>query len=95
MTAAPTTPTPGMEHPAITLVWSAWALSRDPRLEGHWQDPNCPQPLESPPSVPTDHQDEPLFVLPTGEAGGCDPNPGPQSGGVGAVLVGLVRQEEW
>ena len=49
---------------------AAWALSRDPRLEGHWQDPNCPQPLESPPSVPTDHQEEPLFVLPSREAGG-------------------------
>lgn len=81
MTAAPTTPASSVEHPAITLVWSARALSRDPRLEGHWQDPNCPQPLESPPSVPADHQEEPLFVLPARKAGGCDPNPGPWPGG--------------
>lgn len=48
MTAAPTTPTSSVEHPAITLVCSAWALSRDPRLEGHWQGP-----LSSAPGIPT------------------------------------------
>ena len=76
---------------------ATWALSRDPRLEGHWQDPNCPQPLESPPSVPLTTRKSLYLCFPPEKQEGCDPNPGPWPGGGwgGAVPVDLVRQEGW
>lgn len=62
---------------------ATWALSRDPRLEGHWQDPNCPQPLESPPSVPLTTRKSLYLCFPPEKQEGCDPNPGPWPGGGG------------
>ena len=75
-------------------AWSAWAWSRGPCLKHHWQNQNCPQPLETLPNVPTDHQEEIYFSFKSWKKEGCDPDPGPWMGegsGYGSGQSGAAR----
>ena len=75
-TAPRSTPTPSVEHRAVTGHAGLVRWGPEPRpLSGRpWQNQNWPQPLESLANVPTSHQEGPLFQ--TSGQGGCDPDPG-------------------
>lgn len=77
--AAPPLPHPQCRAPSAThlVLWPVSLGSKSRPLSGRPRpNPNRPQPLESPGSMPTGHQEEPLFLLHTEEQGGCDGPPG-------------------